>query len=103
MDAAGMETHLATTLEELAAVQRFRYDVYCVELDRYRARADHCDRRLADPEDDWSWVWYCTDGDDIVASLRVTWGGQGFSERQIVQYRLGPFLDDLPPEQLAVG
>jgi hypothetical protein len=97
------ETRLATTAEEMDAVHRFRYDIYVEELHRYGGRADHDHRRLADPEDDWSWVWYATDGDEIVASIRITWGGHGFSERQIAQYRLEPFLAELPRELLAVG
>ncbi len=101
--AAPIETRLATTTAEMRAVQRFRYDVYVEELHRYGWRADHEHRRLADPEDDWSWVWYATDGNEIVAGLRITWGAHGFSERQIDQYRLAPFLAELPPELLAVG
>ena len=102
-DTTVIETRLATTAEELEAVQRFRYDVYVEELNRYGGRADHDHRRFAEPEDDWSWVWYATDGEEIIASVRITWGGHGFSERQTVQYRLAPFLAELPHECLAVG
>jgi hypothetical protein len=98
-----IETRLATTAEDMRAVQRFRYDIYVEELHRYGGRADHDHRSLADPEDDWSWVWYATEGDEIVASLRTTWGRYGFSERQIDQYRLVPFLAELPHDMLAVG
>lgn len=33
----------------------------------------------------------------------MTWGGAGFSRRQIEQYRLEPFLEELPLELIVVG
>ena len=33
----------------------------------------------------------------------MTWGGDGFSDRQVDQYQLGPFLAELPPEIMGVG
>jgi hypothetical protein len=39
----------------------------------------------------------------VVATTRITWGGSGFSARQVEQYQLQPWLDELPPELLAVG
>ena len=33
----------------------------------------------------------------------MTWGDDGFSERQVDQYQLGPFLAELPPEIMGVG
>jgi hypothetical protein len=33
----------------------------------------------------------------------MTWGGAGFTKRQIEQYGLAPFLDELPHHLLAVG
>ncbi len=100
---ARIETRLAATAAELDAVQRSRYDIYVEELHRYGARADHDRRKLAEPEDDWSWVWYAVEGGEIIASARVTWGGHGFSDRQIAQYRLAPFLEEVPHDRLAVG
>lgn len=101
--AQDLEVRLATTDDEREAVYRFRYDVYVEELGRYGARADHERRRLADPEDERSWIFYASAGGEVVASFRITWGGDGFSERQIEQYQLAPFLAELPPEVLAVG
>jgi hypothetical protein len=85
---SGIETRLATSAEEIKAVERFRYEIYVEELHRYGGRADHDHRRLTDPEDEASWVWYATDGNEILASVRITWGVHGFSARQIDQYRL---------------
>lgn len=98
-----VEIHVASTTEEREAVFRFRYEVYVDELGRYRAVADHQRRQLADPEDDRSWLVYASAGGEVVASLRVTWGGQGFSRRHIDQYQLAPFLTELRPEVMAVG
>jgi hypothetical protein len=94
---------LAETSEEKEAVYRFRYSVYVEEMGRYQDTADHANRRLVEPEDDHSWIFFANDGVDVVATARLTWGGDGFSERQIHQYSLQPFLDELPPNLMAVG
>jgi hypothetical protein len=99
----GIDVRIATTDAEREAVYRFRYEVYVEELGRYRAIADHEHRRLADPEDDHSWIVYATADDAVVGSFRVTWGGDGFSARQVDQYQLEPFLAELPAERMAVG
>ena len=58
---------------------------------------------LVEPEDDQSFLFLARDGDAPVATIRLSWGGHGFSERQIRQYSLAPFLAELPAELLAVG
>jgi hypothetical protein len=93
----------ATTGAEIEAVQRLRYAVYVEELGRYRDAADDESGRLAEPEDDTSWLFFARDGDEVVATTRISWGGDGFSRRQIEQYQLEPFLAELPAEVLAVG
>src|SRR3954453_9037436 len=98
-----LEAGLATTDKEGEAIYRFRYNIYVEELGRYRAAADHDHRRLADAEDATSWLFYAAHGDEVVASFRITWGGDGFSRRQVEQYQLAPFLAELPPEVIAVG
>ena len=59
--------------------------------------------RFAKPEDDDSWIFPVLDGDEWCATSRVTWGGHGFSDRQMAQYELAPFLDDLPADVIAVA
>jgi hypothetical protein len=95
--------HRAITTEEKEAVYRFRYTVYVEEMGRYHATADHVNRRLVDPEDDRSWIYYAHDGTEVVASNRVTCGTHGFSSRQIEQYGLAPFIAELPARVLHVG
>jgi hypothetical protein len=98
-----IDIHLATSEDERRAVARLRYDVYVTELARYGGRADHANRELRDPEDDVSWLFYASDGPEVIASTRLTSGTQGFSPRQIDQYGLAPFLAELEPEHLVVG
>ena len=98
-----IEICTADTDAEREAVYRFRYAVYVEEMGRYRATADHVGRRLVDPEDARSDNIYATDGTEVIASFRMTWGGDGFSTRQIEQYQLAPFLADIPAEHVVVG
>jgi hypothetical protein len=93
----------AETVDEIRAAQRVRYAVYVEELGRYRGRADEADGRLAEPEDETAWVFFVKDGDEVVATGRCNWGGHGFSDRQVEQYHLDYFLDEIPAELLAVG
>jgi len=93
----------ASTSDELEAAQRLRYAVYVEEMGRYRSRADHGSRRLAEPEDEHSLVFFARDGDQVVGTTRLTWGGDGFSDRQIEHYSLKPFLAEIPAERMAVG
>ena len=101
--AGGFHVGRVSTAAELEAVQRLRYDVYVEEMGRYRSIADHTNRRLREPEDDHSWVFFARDGDRIVGTTRLTWGGDGFSDRQVEHYRIRPFLDEVPAERIAVG
>jgi hypothetical protein len=95
---------VAESPEEREAVYRFRYSVYVEEMGRYQGSADHSGRRLVEPEDDVSWVFYAReDGGDVVGTARLSWGAQGFSERQVDEYSLAPFLAELPHEHLAIG
>jgi cyclic nucleotide-binding protein/GNAT acetyltransferase-like protein len=99
----GFDFVRAVSAEEVEAVQRLRYAVYVEELGRYREVADRASRKFAEPEDDQSWIFYARDGDEVVAATRMTWGGEGFSARQIDQYQLAPFLEEIPPALMAVG
>jgi hypothetical protein len=98
-----IEFGMASSPDELRAVQHLRYRIYVDEMGRYQGVADHEHQRLAEPEDDNSWLFYARDGDEVVAACRVTWGGDKFSDRQIEQYELAPFLAELPVERMAVG
>src|SRR5262245_33143317 len=97
------EFGMVETEEQLRGVQQLRYDVYVEELGRYKAKADHENRIFIEDEDDTSWLFYAKEGDEYVGTTRLTWGGHEFSKRQIDQYRLEPFLDEIPASMLVVG
>ncbi|HEU5302625.1 MAG TPA: cyclic nucleotide-binding domain-containing protein [Acidimicrobiia bacterium] len=93
----------ARTVEEKEAVYRFRYSVYVEEMGRYQGSADHEGRRLVEAEDETSWIFFAKEGDDVVGTARLSWGERGFSERQVDEYSLAPFLDQIPHRHLAIG
>jgi hypothetical protein len=94
----------ADTDEDEEAVYRFRYSVYVEEMGRYQDTADHEGKRLVEPEDERSFIFYARDGNgDVVGTARLSWGGNGFTERQIEEYGLAPFLTELPPAHVALG
>src|SRR5262245_2669306 len=96
--------HAAETEEEKFAVYRLRYDIYVEEMGRYRGAADHERRLLVEPEDHTARIFYAAPGGEVVATSRLSWGGDApFSARQIDQYQLTPFLAELPPEAIVVG
>jgi len=82
---------------------RFRYSVYVEELGRYRRSADHQGQRLVEPEDAHSVLYGAREDGRVVATARLTFGGDGFSARQIEQYSLSPFIAEVPAELIAVG
>ena len=96
--------HLAETEEEKRAVFRFRYEIYVEEMNRYSDVADHENRLLYEPYDEYSRISYVGRKGRVVATARLTWGALApFPQRMIEQYHLEPFLKELPPEAIAVG
>lgn len=94
----------AVTPEERNDVFRLRYDIYVEEMGRYRSIADHERRMLIEPEDATARLYYATNGEELVGTMRHNWGGDAsFSERNVKQYSLAPFLERIPPEQIIVG
>jgi hypothetical protein len=94
----------ADTDEDKEAVYRFRYSVYVEEMGRYHDTADHVGKRLVEPDDELSWIFYARDDSgEVVGTARLSWGGAGFTDRQIEEYGLAPFLAELPVEHVALG
>ena len=98
------EVGLAETDEQKEAVYRFRYTVYVEEMGRYQgSRRPHgspTGRARRRPELD---LLPRADDGEVVGTARLSWGGNGFTERQIEEYHLDPFLAELPPEYIALG
>jgi hypothetical protein len=82
---------------------RFRYSVYVEEMRRYRGTADDAGRRLVEPEDAHSALYGARQDGVVVGTARTTFGTDGFSVRQVEQYRLDPFLAEVPAKLLAVS
>lgn len=99
----GVELFVAATEEDRDDIYRFRYSVYVEELGRYRSVADHERRRLVEPEDAHSVVYGARQGGRVVGTGRLTFGADGFSDRQLEQYSLRPFLAEVPAELMAIG
>jgi hypothetical protein len=97
------ELFRAQSEDEREALFRFRYSIYVEEMGRYGRIADHRGRRLVEPEDANSILYGARARGEIVGTSRMTLGAGGFSERQISQYSLTPFLAELPIQAMAVG
>jgi len=96
--------HTARSEEEKEAVYRFRYEIYVSEMGRYAGVADHENRRFREPEDDTARIFYAASDGEVVATSRMSWGGDApFTERLTDHYRLEPFLAEIPKEAMAVG
>ena len=99
-----MHIGIAETKEEREAVYRLRYDVYVEEMGRYQTVADHKRRMLYEDCDEQSRISYVSIDGDVVATARLTWGGDApIPQRMIDQYGLAPFLAELPASAIAVG
>lgn len=94
----------AITPEDREKVYRLRYDIYVEEMGRYRSLADHDRRMFIEPEDATARLYGAIDDEKMVGTMRHNWGGDApFSERQVGQYSMAPFLKRIPPQQIIVG
>jgi Cyclic nucleotide-binding domain len=98
-----VELFRAESEEDREEIFRFRYSVYVEEMGRYRRGADHQGRRLVEPEDAHSVIYGAREDGRVVGTGRITFGADGFSARQIDQYSLRPFLDEVPAELMSIG
>jgi hypothetical protein len=99
-----MRIAMAQTDAEREAVYRLRYDVYVEEMGRYQSSADHERRMLYEDCDQQSRISYVEIDGEVVATARLTWGGDGpIPQRMVDQYGLQPFLAELPAPAIAVG
>jgi hypothetical protein len=59
---------------------------------------------LIEAEDSTARLYYASDGERLIATMRHNWGGDApFASRQVAQYRLAPFLASIPPGRIIVG
>lgn len=103
-DVSNAVIRIAQTDQEKERVYRLRYDVYVEEMGRYQELADHENRQLVEAEDANSHIFYAELDGKIVATARLSWGGNGaISQRQIDHYSLQRFVDEVPAEAISVG
>jgi predicted GNAT family N-acyltransferase len=98
-----LEVRTAETDQERTLIYRFRYQVYVEEMGKTLSGADHVQRLIRDPMDDFSTLLYVTDGQDLQATLRLTWIDQGtVPQRHQSYYALNRFAER-PPRELALA
>jgi hypothetical protein len=94
----------AETDDEKAAIYRQRYDIYVLEMDRYRDIADHDRCWLKEPVDDVSRLFYAVRGGELVGSIRLTLGADApLADDLVEKYGLAPFLAELPHDGLIIS
>ncbi len=90
--------------EQRRGAFRLRYEIYVEEMGRYHSIADHDNRLLIEPEDGTARIFVAEVDGRVVGTSRMNWGADAaFSERHVSQYRMQPFLDRIPPADIAVG
>lgn len=98
-----LEIRIARTEEERTSVYRFRYEIFVQELSLFRESADHDEGALSDDHDRTAHLIYAKDGDRIVGTVRINWGGDGPLSREFREtYRFGRFEAVAPPESFMV-
>ncbi len=103
-DPETIEIGLAGTDAAREAVYRFRYRIYVEEMGRYGSIADHAGKRLVEPDDEAGHLIAAWQGDDLVGTARITWGGDApFTQRLIDQYDLAGFLSTVSADQMVIG
>ena len=94
----------AKTPEDRLKIFRFRYETYVEEMGRYKSIANHKEKVLIEPEDEDARLYLATDGENVVGTMRHNWGGDApICDRQIEQYSMKPFHDQIPAAQMIVG
>lgn len=78
---------------------------YVEELRRYVDIADHENRRLVEPDDEFAHLYLLRHEGRVIGTSRLSWGADdgALNDRIVEQYDLKPFLDAVPHRHLAVG
>jgi CRP-like cAMP-binding protein/predicted GNAT family N-acyltransferase len=92
----------AETPAELEAVFRQRYRIYTQEMGVYRSSADHERKQLSDANDATGRLLYASEGNEIVAAIRIHTGTIPFPEAFKTVYDLGRFAARIPYQEMAI-
>lgn len=95
-----MEIIQTRTEEQRERIYRFRYSIYVEEMGKPMPGADHVRRTLRDELDDRSTHLMALRGDELIGTLRITWGADGLPERFVNWYGLERFMG-FPKEDLS--
>ncbi len=99
-----MKIRFAATPEERHSAFRLRYQIYVQEMNIFRDRADHQRKILEEDEDQRARLLIASKGGEAIASMRLTWGGDGaFSEEMRSTYSLERFGGLVAPEQITIA
>ncbi len=95
-----IQVKYAETEAEKEAIYRLRYDVYVEELGDREA---HSHNRLTDKLDNQARLLMAIEGDELIGTLRINWGGDGsFAEKFYQYYDLSRFSKAVTDEQMIV-
>src|SRR5215471_12576849 len=65
---------LAETAAEREQIYGLRYQTYVAEFPEFSSVADHVRRRLTDEHDEHSWLLSAYEGEQLVGTMRLTFG-----------------------------
>lgn len=77
--------------EQRERIYRFRYSIYVEEMGKPMPGADHERRTLRDELDERSTHLMALRGDELIGTIRITWGADGLPERFVNWYGLDRF------------
>jgi hypothetical protein len=75
-----------TNEQELLRVCRLRYEVYIDEMGRTQQFADHERRRIREPYDDYSNIFFAEVDGEVIGTVRSTFAGEGPLECEELYY-----------------
>lgn len=94
---------IAETDAEKNAVYRMRYEIYVDEMNEFRDTADHDKRLFFEPEDANGRIFYATQNDKVIGTLRCTLSNDAELPQHIIEdYSLHTFLNEVPPTAIAI-
>ncbi len=91
---------VAETADEREACYRLRYRIYVDEMGKRPAAADHTRKSYSDSHDKKATLLYVSDGNEVVASVRNTWGATALPVEYVERYDLEGVLAAVPKQEL---
>lgn len=86
--------------EHRERIYRFRYSIYVEEMGKPMPGADHERRTLRDELDERSTHLMALRGEELIGTIRITWGADGLPARFVNWYGLDRF-DGFPKKEIS--